>query len=190
MRQDLTSVREAARALGVSHSTISRQVASGIIPNRGTAERPLIDVEEARAARAAHLYEGRQGSHAGRMVGDDHVAEDGPEAPAQAPDYRRARTAGEIYRAKLAELDYFERVGKLIDQAEVSAALFTAARVLRDKLQALAGRLAGELATVSDPAVVRTTLDAAFRGLLEDLAKSFAEAAAEPAATEDADVAA
>lgn len=48
-------VSEAARRLGVHKSTVSRQVREGKIPNRGTRELPLVDVEEARRARAANL---------------------------------------------------------------------------------------------------------------------------------------
>lgn len=46
----LVKMSEAARQLGVHRSTIGRQVAAGIIPNRGTDAEPLVDVEEARQA--------------------------------------------------------------------------------------------------------------------------------------------
>jgi len=51
----LVGVREAARQLGVNPSTISRQVAKGIIPNRGTPRQPMVDLAEARQARATNL---------------------------------------------------------------------------------------------------------------------------------------
>lgn len=47
----LVSVREAARQLGLDKSTVSRQVGR-IFPNHGGPGQPLIDVDEARAARA------------------------------------------------------------------------------------------------------------------------------------------
>src|SRR5579871_387393 len=49
----LVGIREGARQLGISHTTLSRQVARGLVPNHGTATAPLIDLSEARKAREA-----------------------------------------------------------------------------------------------------------------------------------------
>ncbi len=67
---ELVGISEAARRLGVHKSTISRQVAAGIITNRGTGQRPLVNVDQARGERAAYLDEGMQGNHAGLLLGD------------------------------------------------------------------------------------------------------------------------
>jgi DNA-binding transcriptional ArsR family regulator len=44
----IVGVNEAARQLGVSPSTVSRKLSAGAIPNRGTRDRPLVDLDEAR----------------------------------------------------------------------------------------------------------------------------------------------
>src|SRR5690349_20190328 len=51
----LVGVREAARALGLNASTVSKQVRKGIIPNHGTDTAPLINVAEAKVKRAERL---------------------------------------------------------------------------------------------------------------------------------------
>lgn len=60
MGGDLMGVRQLARHLGVNASTISRQIAKGIIPNRGTPEQPMVSLAEAERARAANLDPSKQ----------------------------------------------------------------------------------------------------------------------------------
>ncbi|HEY3909454.1 MAG TPA: hypothetical protein VGM07_06145 [Stellaceae bacterium] len=57
---ELVGVNEAGRRLGVDAGQVSRQIKAGIIPNRGTADRPLVNVDEARQARAIGLDRSKQ----------------------------------------------------------------------------------------------------------------------------------
>lgn len=188
----LVGIREAARAVGLSHSTISRQVAAGIIPNRGSERRPLVDVAEVRAARARQLDPSRQGNAAGRLLGDPAADLDGELPLGDGLDerdegeaggrgrsgggdasYRSARTAREGYQAALARIQYEERTGQLVNRAEVHEVMMGAARQLRDVLLRLGDRIAGEVAGLSDPADCARVINREHRAALEALSEAF-----------------
>ena len=137
---NLVGMREAARRLAQNPSTVSRQIATGIISDHGRVDAPLIDVEEARAARAAragHLDRSKQcGSETPLYTGDGpaaaHLTEPDEDAneddeetvgsvstAAKRPSYTTARTAREGYQAKLAQFEYVERIGRLVDEGAV-----------------------------------------------------------------------
>src|SRR5262245_5311276 len=157
----LLGVRAAARELKLNPSTISRQIAAGIIPNRGTADAPMVNPAEARAARAAHVDRSKQrGPNAPLFAGEVPAAAPRPVEPVEDPDtdddetaspatppsdrlsYNTARTARESYQAKLAQLEYEERIGRLVPKSEVELEAFDAARLLRDRILAAPGQLA------------------------------------------------
>ena len=155
------TLTEAAPQLGVHKSTLSRQVAAGLLTNRGTARRPMVDVDEARAQRAALLDPAKQeatGLFASR-------APAGVEA-----DYREAKTAGEILRTKRAELDYRREVGELCSRAEVADAGATLAIELRRAFEARREQLAEELVAVSDVRIAVALIEASDRELMARLA--------------------
>jgi hypothetical protein len=69
-----------------------------------------------------------------------------------------ARVLLEHYRARLAKLEYEERVGKLVPKDEVVAATFTSFRQMRDALLNLPDRLAATIAAEKDVESIRTLL--------------------------------
>lgn len=91
MGGDLMGVREAARAIGVNASTISRQIAKGIIPNRGTAERPMVSLSEARHARSTGLDVSKQRGATSPLFAGTHPA---PSQPARTPAAPRPTYTG------------------------------------------------------------------------------------------------
>jgi hypothetical protein len=118
---DVVGIREAATALEVAASTISRQVKNGIIPNRGSAFAPKVSISEARTARAERL---------------DPAQRRPPQIQAAAvtPGYNTHRTAHEETKAKKAALELAQMQGDLVARAEVEDFLATVARQFRDKL--------------------------------------------------------
>ena len=80
---NLVGVHEAARRLARNPSIVSRPIATGIIPNHGRVNAPLVDVEEARAARAGHLDRSKQHEPEAPLYTGD--------APAAAAPYRAGR---------------------------------------------------------------------------------------------------
>jgi len=182
---DLVGVRAAARELGLNASTISRNVKDGIIPNHGTEAEPLIDVDEARAARDFHLDPSKRGNAAGLMLGEgDEDAGGSGEigggetvSPGADPKLRQARTAREGYEAMMARLRYEQAAGLLIRRDEVERQLVDASRTVRDALQRLGAKLAPELAAISDPAEVQRLINEAHRSVLEGLANALSQQA-------------
>jgi hypothetical protein len=180
----LVGVREAARQVGVSASTISRQIKAGIIPNRGSAEQPRVDLGEVRAARAQNLDPSKVGNAAGMLLGEASAAEpleeDDEDLEAEEPraaggageaSYRAARTAREGFQAALAKLQYEEKAGLLVSRLEVERALVDASRQVRDALMRLGDKLAGELVGQTDPAAIARVINREHRQVLERLAE-------------------
>jgi len=98
-------IRECARQLGVNASTISRQVASGVIPNRaGEGQQPKVLISEARSAREQGLDRSKQrGADAPLLAFADRA----PALPRRSKElhFQAVRTQREAFRAREAQLD-------------------------------------------------------------------------------------
>ncbi|MGE0154795.1 MAG: hypothetical protein AB7R90_19415 [Reyranellaceae bacterium] len=180
-------LRAAAKALTsagypISHSTLSRQVARGQIPNRGAADRPLVDVEEVIAARRDNIDPRLQRPPQAALPMPPAV---NAEAPEKSDTVNSHRADHERIKARMAAIELEERLGNLVDRREVEDAFETLARELRDKLLAASDLLATDLAGIADVAVIRVKIEEANRKVLTELADSYRRLAvateAEPA---------
>ena len=80
--------------------------------------------------------------------------------------YGKARSVREHFRAKLAMLEYEERIGRVINNADAEEVLFTAARVIRDQFL-MAARPMGE--ALSEQFMVdKRAITLAVRGHIKD----------------------
>lgn len=86
------------------------------------------------------------------------------------PSIGESRAVREAYLAQGARLDYLERVGTLINAAEAEREYFEVARVTREKLLAVPGRVAGEVAASDDPKECEAILEREIRAALSELA--------------------
>ena len=177
MLNDLAGVRAVARELSVAPSTISRQLAAGILTNHGTDDHPLISISEARVARAGSLDPGQQrgpmsplnaaatssglnaavtstGLNAGATpLGEGADVNDAAPAPRdddRRPSFQQVRTAREGIRTQIERIELEEKLGNLVDKAEVADAFFDLGRVVREGLEARRGQLAAQLAGMTD----------------------------------------
>ena len=82
-------IREAARALEKSPSTIGRYVKMYPELNRGSEGRPKVDLEELRRHREANVNPFQSGSHAGLLVGQVNGPDNGHDDIALALEYDR-----------------------------------------------------------------------------------------------------
>jgi hypothetical protein len=89
--------------------------------------------------------------------------------PAKATTYIQAKTAREVYEAKLSQLDYEERAGKLIRSDLVRAKLAKTFASLRDGLLQIPARLAPVLAAESDATRINALLMSELAQVLEQL---------------------
>jgi hypothetical protein len=90
-------------------------------------------------------------------------------APAS-ESFAMARAAREAYNAKLAELNFRQRAGQLVDAATVRRRAFENARVVRDALLLLPDSIGAELAAETDPIKVQNKLRLEITRVLEELA--------------------
>jgi len=132
---------EYARHRGVSRQAINKAVRVGKIALREQNGRKGIDPAEADRA---------MGLNVSRVLADDGERE--PESRAElgalpSSGLTRAKTATEVYRARLAELEYNERLGKLRPVEDVTIGAQRCAEVVLRAIRRITGR-ADEIAAL------------------------------------------
>jgi hypothetical protein len=138
----LLSLRAYAKHRGVSLAAVQKAIHSGrISPNADG----LIDSDRADAEWTAKT---RPGQRRAKTV--PPMPPQPAEAPAGTLDYFRARAIRESYLARLAKLEFEERIAKVVDRDEVQVAGFTRGRVVRDNMLNIPDRVAATLAAESD----------------------------------------
>jgi hypothetical protein len=162
---ELMGVRDAARELGVSHSTISRYLGRYGELNHGAPGHPLVNLEELRGHRDENItvrMEAERVAAAEPDQGEPRSLDS--DAPPPLPR-TKARHAALLLRA--AERDEELANGSLVPRTEVEAGAYEAGRVLQEKLAARNRLLAERFATMNDPAVIAALMDESDRELLE-----------------------
>lgn len=89
-------------------------------------------------------------------------------------DFNTSRALREEFNAKLAQLEYEERVGTLISADKVKQAWFNTLRVIRDRVLQIPDRVGANLAAETNANVIKVMLDAEFRRILDDAANEIA----------------
>jgi hypothetical protein len=146
----LMSLRAYAKHRGVSLAAVQKAIHSGrISPNADG----LIDSERADAEWNAKTRPGQR-----RARPTVPTPRESADAPAAGLDYFRARAIRESYLARLAKLEFEERIAKVVDRDEVQVAGFTRGRVVRDNMLNIPDRLAATLAAESDEGRVHRIL--------------------------------
>lgn len=188
----LVGLREAARLLTesgkpISHSTLSRQIERGQIPNRGTPTKPLVNIDEVIRSRAANIDPRLQRQPQPAPLLPSTAAETPPVANAASMEVNTHRADLERTKARLAQLDLEQKLGNLLDKRDVVDAVETVSRALRDQLLAVADTLAPDLAGLTDAAEIRVKIEEAHRKVLMDMVKGFKRmAAVSPGESSDA----
>ncbi len=183
-------VREAARRLGLAHTTVGRYVRSHPELNHGSQVRPRVDLDELRRHRAANLNPAPRGRKAAKLIAegdpDSVVLVDGETPPPAAirsaapPNYSVSKAAREAVLADRAQIDLDEKRGLLVPISEIQDAVFEAGRTLQRDLLELAGQLAERIAAMDDSREIAALLESELRRVLATMAASLrAKAAAE-----------
>lgn len=103
-----------------------------------------------------------------------------PSAPAESPadkignSYQAARAVKEKFAAMQAKLDYEKAIGKVVDKAEVEAAIADVVTTFRQALENLPHRTAPELVG-KDLDAIRATLKQDIHGALAELERDFSK---------------
>lgn len=177
---NLVSQAEFARSIGKSRQYINKLVKTEKIPVMAGG---MIDPVLARAALSDQSDPARsmiadQGSFEDEDDAfegedeDDDYSESGPaRGNAQGPSYAKFRTAREGFQAKLAEVDFLERTGRLVKKDEVDREAFDAARQVRDRVLSVPHDVAGVLVGMQDEREIVRFLQNKLRDALMEAAK-------------------
>jgi hypothetical protein len=170
---ELIGIREAARRLGVSDTAVHKAIKAGRVTVAGrtpTSNRPLVawpqtqDDWLANSDTAKRTHVGSKGSPRraadpepavplATNTQDEQPAVGGDALPGRAvqgPSLAQSRAVKEAYLARLAKLDFEQKIGKLIEADEVKVRAFKLARNARDALLTMPDRLAPVLASTTD----------------------------------------
>jgi phage terminase Nu1 subunit (DNA packaging protein) len=185
---ELVPLREFGRMIGVSGEAVRKAVDSGRIPREAMGEivlktgktRPAIkNVQIAISSWGANTNENHAGQR-GKVRADKAVEPEQREAkesplPAGASGFAKAKAVRETFQAKLAQLEYEEKSGKLISTEKVRIAQFTQGQLIREAVlnmpDRIAAQLAAELGREISAHVVRTVMDTELRNILIEVAK-------------------
>ena len=157
------SQRAYARHRGVAVSTVQKAVATSRIP---TLPNGQIDSEIADAQWTRNTQ-----TQAPPVDRPSRQRDDEPDALGGS-QYTKARAVREHYQARLAKIDYEERISKLVSADEVQVAAFNKFRQFRDQMLNIPDRMAALLAAETEAAMCHQILDEEIRKALNEFADS------------------
>lgn len=172
---DLMSQADYARHRGVTRQAVNKAIKAGKIHLREQAGRKGLDPAEADRA---------MGLNVSRVLAQEN--DDSDDAPPRQPDampssgLTRARTATEVYKARIAELEYNDRLGKLRPVEDITIGAQRCAEVVLRAMSRISGRADEYAAMVAKDGVLgmRTVLRSVERDLRKVVAEAFAKLAA------------
>ncbi len=151
------------------HAGISKQAAAKQLARVGIDYLQSFDFADADRRRAAARHADRQ-----PLSGytDDPEDEDDGSAGDEKKDpvFAQSQARRELFRSKLAELEFLERVGSVVDKEKGEAEHFRIGRLVRDSLLTIPDRLSGVLAAETDQRKIHAILMNEIRQALEALA--------------------
>ncbi len=159
---DLVTQAEYARRRGVSRAAVSKAVDT----KRITLINGMIDVEVAdiQWSRNTHPEQAAR-ANSGKGRGE-------PDAPdGEVIEYWAMKARREKAETLKVEMQLAEMSGRLVSRDKVESAAYQAGRLLRDMILSVPGKLAGELAVVSDPLKVEIRMREELRKVLSEIAR-------------------
>jgi phage terminase Nu1 subunit (DNA packaging protein) len=172
---------EFARIKGVTAQAVTQAIASGRIKNALVyfpgKKKPRLDPvvaaqEWERNTDHSKRFSGKDIRHQRRPEPYEKPDVPRPEEPVQAAggfSFNQSRAVLEAYKARLAKLDYEEKIGRLVEAEKVKADAFKLARSVRDKMVGIPDRVSAELSGISDQFRIHEILTQEIRNCLEEL---------------------
>jgi hypothetical protein len=157
-----------ARTLGVSRQAIHDLVKRGILSKD---KDDLIDVEMAKIALANRVRPSSKTAAA--LQGPATSGAPAPAADGEMTSFHVAKTLREASEAGISRIKLAEMQGKVVQRAEVDAAVFEISRALRDGLTNTARRIAAEVASLSNTDDCEAVIEREHRALLASMAEQF-----------------
>jgi hypothetical protein len=175
------SIRAYARMRGCTEGAVRKAIASKrITPNKdGT-----IDAERANQQWAQNTFVGKTLHEATRPAMVRPRAATPAAAMPQSPEvtndpvaaYLRARAVSETFKAKIAQMEYEERAGKLMQAIKAGEYAMQFSAIVGDALSAWPDRLTPLLAASTDERAVHKILSSEVAALRRRVAKAIADA--------------
>lgn len=178
------SLRAFASRKGNAVSYWHKQKELGRLVMVNVGGKQLVDVERSEALIAAtadpakthmaSVNEGQRAMHRGTLAPPPLPQSEGYRSnttDSKNATYMQAKTAREVYEAKNAQLEYEERIGKLVKLDAVKRVWIEAVAGMRDALLQMPSRVGPVLAAESDPAAAIAILEAEIRQVLSNLVR-------------------
>ena len=163
MTRNLVNITEYAKIRGVSRQAVYNALKLGKLNGARNGE-GLIDVEIADRLWAASTDPQKGGDFTkprpSTVIGNG-----------DRPTLAESKTLEAEYKAKLAQIEYEEKSGKLVDADKVKKEAFKVARITRDAMLAIPDRLAAELAGITEPFAIHQKIMAEIRGAISEVSK-------------------
>lgn len=152
----------AAKHFGVSRPLITRKKQQGKLVMKGA----LVDVLKSVGAFGGN----------GKPVSSGNGSVNTDEAEGETESYASAQARKEVALANLRELEHRQKLGELVDVADMERAWATAGQTMRDGLLSLPELIAPQVAAVTDPRQVRDILRAEIRKVIENIPEQIRDA--------------
>ncbi len=167
---ELISQAEYARRKGVSRQYIHRLITQGKIPidEEKRIDPDIADAVLAEMADPARRLNDEPEDEDATIPEETYTEGGGAPTGNGHTSFAKFRSAREGYQAKLAQLDYEERAGKLVKKDDVEREAFDAARLMRDRFLSLPQELAGTLVNMTDEKEIIKYLRGKIRDALMD----------------------
>lgn len=165
-------VREYAKRRGVTHAAVRKAIEKGHLSRSVTKDQvtgwPRIDPEIADVEWQRSTDQAQQRPAEQRELFGDARTKSVRDTE-EGVSFSRARAVREGLNARIAELDLRERMGSLVEVAQVKAEAFDVGRKIREGLLGLPARLGPVVAGMNDPRACESLLQREIDEVLREL---------------------
>lgn len=146
------TIRDYAKRKGVTRQAINKAINSGRLSKSIIKKDDQIFLDADLADAEYEVNTNKEKSRKPENIGESFSR--GIQGDDQKALAMNSRNALVTYKAKLAQLEYNERMGLLVEAQKVRDEMFKTGRVLRDSLLNIADRLGPELVGITDPKII------------------------------------
>lgn len=175
-KKGFLSQTDYAKHRGVSKAAVSKAIKEGRIQ---------VHVDPKTGKRSINVAEADEQWKANSVAGQKSAAGVNGQAPAggapaepekpKGPSYADSRAIREAYGARMAKLEFEEKMGSLISAERARQDSFKTARITRDAILAIPDKISHELAATADAHTVHVTLTKALIEALDQLVRANAK---------------
>ena len=167
---DLLSLSKYATHRGCSLQAVQDALASGRIVAEMKGGRRFIDPVKCDAEWAANTnHNQRHNSREGQFA--NYNGGQGNSSGITVPAFQESRAIREAYQARITKLEYEQKKGILIERDAVKANSANTAKIVKDNLRLIPGKLSAELASETDPHTIEQKLMGAIDEVLLELSR-------------------